>query len=153
MITPHPPLGLLHRIPLLLLLYPKSCFMYDYCKRSGAFIDTDKVFNYEMYLVTKYFIVIWSYYPKSTVWLYMSVSEKSTIFIEMRRLMWVRCVLYDRGFDFWQRQGFYLSLSSPDRSSSTAYPVVTMSVNIYVTFMWSMTYLRRKADGNFNTWK
>jgi hypothetical protein len=38
-------------------------------------------------------------------------SEKSALFIVMRRLMSVRCVLYDREFDFRQRQGFYPSLS------------------------------------------
>jgi hypothetical protein len=81
----------------------------------------------------------------------MSISEKSAIFIEIRRLMWVHCMLCDRGFDFWQRQGFYPSLSSPDRSSSTAHHVVTMSVNIYFTFMWCLTYLRRKELGSFNT--
>jgi len=65
------------------------------------FFGVDKVCNYERRLVAKYFIVIWSYYPKFSVWLHMSISEKSTIFIEIRRLLWIRCVLYDRGFDFW----------------------------------------------------
>lgn len=145
-------MALLHRNPPLLLLCPKLRFMYDFCKWSNAFVGTDKVCNYERCLVTKYFIVLWSYYPKSSVWLYMSISKKSTLFIEMHPLMWVRCVLYDRGFDFWQRQGFYPSLSSPDRTSSTAYHVVTMSVNICLTFMWSVIYLHRKAVGNFNTY-
>jgi hypothetical protein len=81
----------------------------------------------------------------------MSISEKSTLFTEMHPLMLVLCVPYDKGLDFSQRQGFYPPLSSPDRTSSTAYHVVTMSVNVYVTFVRSMTYLRRKAVGNFNT--
>jgi len=55
------------------------------------------------------------------------------------------------GFRFLTKSGIlpFIVKSWPDLS--TAYHVVTISVNIYVTFMWSIAYLRRKAVGNFNT--
>ena len=94
-ITLHHPLGLLHRIPPLLVLCPKSHLLCDDCKWNSAFVGTVKACNYERWSVTKYFIAIWSYYTKSSVWLYRYISEKSTLFIEMHPLLWIRCVLCD----------------------------------------------------------
>lgn len=95
--------------------------------------------------------LLYDHITRSPVYDYTGILVKSLLYSS-------KCIHYCEyaaccvtGFDFWQRQVFYPSGSCPDRTSSTAYHVVTKSVNIYVTCMWSTTCIRRKALGNFNT--